>query len=120
MSLSQESVPYRDFAVPRVYIVTDSFGSSDDDPFASIEEDSTLESKSIDIPDFDEMQNIYQRLVDIQELGEDEGKADWSLQEARLKLAERHMANDGINSHALEAQKISRKCIDYSNAPQPR
>ena len=120
MSLSQESVPYRNLAVPRVYIVTESFGSSDDDPFASREEDKALKSESIDAFDFDVMQDIYQRIVDIQELGEDEGNADWSLQEARKKLAERHMANDGINSHAPNAEKISHKCIDYSNAPQPR
>ena len=48
--------------MPRVYIISDSFGSSDDDPFASKEEDKELESDSDEsgvsldgVPDFDEM-----------------------------------------------------------------
>ena len=113
--------------MPRVYVISDSFGSSDDDPFASREEDKELESdsdefgESLDgVPDFEEMKQIYHKMIDMQEHEADEGMADWSLQEAQKKQAERHMVKDGVNNHALEVKEISNKCIDYSNARQPR
>ena len=123
MSLSPALQP-KHVAMPRVYIITDSYGSSDDDPFASRDEDRYLLSQSgeslDEVADFGEMKKIYQKMLDMQELEADEGKADWSLQEAQKKQAERHMAKDGVNNHALEVKRTSNKCIDYSNALQPR
>ena len=124
MSLSPALYPKRHVIPPRVYVVSDSFGSSDDDPFASRDEDRYLLSQSgeslDEAADFGEMKKIYQRMLDMQELEADEGMADWSLQEAQKKQAERQMAKDGVNNHALEVKRTSNKCIDYSNALQPR
>ena len=104
-SMSSVSEPKLDYANPRIVIVSDSFDSSDDDPFASREEDRALL-----------MRKVSEKLIKVQEHISDEGQAEWSLLEAQNKLVKRRLDVDVIQRHDLRVMKMSDKYINHSNA----
>ena len=94
-------VPSR-IRMPHIFVISDSVESSDDDPFASRSDDqnSDLSSQMQDsaYPTDEEFKDMYNIMIMLQELNEDEGMADWTLEEAKRQDAERDNAANDINN----------------------